>query len=417
MENRASGILCHITSLPSPFGIGDFGPAAYAFADFLYETRQSYWQVLPINPTDPGTSYSPYNSLSAFAGNIHLISPEQLCRAGLLSPSQLKPPIPGAGIDYAEVDQAKRALLQVARGEFEKRPELVEPYRLFCDRNAWWLEEYATFAALRDRFAGNALPEWPQPVRTRSGVEYGQLLEEMSEEVEQGKFEQYIFFEQWFSLKRYCNEKGIQIIGDFPFFMDTNAAEIWAHPNLFQVDANTLAARKVAGAPPDSFAENGQLFGCTAYNWNQHKNDGFSWWIRRMKCMLELYDVVRVDHFRGWVACWEVPAEDQNALKGAWRDVPFYDFMNRLLKHLPSLPIFAEDLGLITPDVREAMGKYHIPGIKMLLFGFAKEMRDDEFLLHNHVENSVVYTGTHDTNTIVGWFQKEDNQDDKGVAL
>jgi len=414
MERRACGLLCHITSLPSRYGIGDFGPGAMEFAKFLAEHQQSYWQVLPLNPTDVGTGNSPYNSLSAFAGNPLFISPQHLYEDGLVSKADLDDAAYHGrdGVDYRQVMFKKQQLLARAFQTFQKVAG-HPAFQAFCAEHSKWLEDFATFSALHKRFQERPIWQWPDEIRSRTGGEYQRLRRELHNEIDQVKFQQYQFARQWQQLKRFCNGLGIQVIGDFPFFMDYDAADIWIHPEFFQVNRTTLKAERVAGAPPDNFSAQGQRFGCLAYNWEQMQRDRFSWWIARFKHLLGWFDILRIDHFRGFLASWEVPEAEDNAINGQWYRVHFNDLMNCLLKHLPTLPFFAEDLGTITPDVREAMQKYRIPGVKMLLFGFAKEMRDAEFLLHNHVEDAVVYTGNHDTNTIQGWFSRKDNQEDK----
>jgi 4-alpha-glucanotransferase len=407
MENRASGILCHITSLPSPFGIGDFGPGAYAFADFLAETKQSYWQVLPLNSTNPAKASSPFSSLSAFAGNVLLISPQLLVEEGFLSHVDIRscPSDNQVAVNYPQVSLFKYEVLRKAYQAFKKPATKRYEYDLFCKENSKWLDDYAMYAALNQRYEGRQLSKWPELVKNRNPQELTRMREELKEGIDQEKFVQYIFFRQWFRLKSYCNDKGIQIIGDFPFFMDFNSADVWTHPQNFKLELE-------AGVPGDSFSKDGQLFDCTVYNWEAMKENRYGWWIARLKQMFRMYDVLRIDHFRGFVACWEVPAGEP-AVDGRWQPAAYYDFMNTLLKHVPSLPIFAEDLGVITADVREAMQTFNIPGIKILLGAFSRDMRYEAFMPHNHITNSVVYTSTHDSNTCQGWYEEKDNPDDK----
>lgn len=414
MEKRASGVLCHITSLPSPFGIGDFGPGAYAFADFLLETKQSYWQVLPFNPTNAAHKSSPFNSKSAFAGNTLFISPELLEKDGLLEKADLQFDQPGTdeSVDYPKVTRFKRQLFDKAYRAFRQRTTARGDYEYFCKENAGWLDDFAMFAALDQRYQEKPVSEWPEAIKSREHRELSKIQKEEKDRIDQEKFLQFVFYKQWFTLKAYCNDRGIQIIGDFPFFMDCDSADLWTNPSVFKVDAQ-LKPYAMAGSPPDNFSPEGQLFNCSVYDWEQLKKSGYRWWVRRFEHMLRMFDILRIDHFRGLIAYWEVPAGDPNAVKGKWQPAEYYDLMNTLLRHIPTLPLFAEDLGSITPDIREAMQAYEIPGIKMILFAFEKEDRSEAFLPHNHVQNCVVYTGTHDTDTCRGWFDRKDNAEDK----
>lgn len=414
MKKRGSGILCHISSLPSPFGVGDLGPTAYAFADFLAETRQTYWQVLPLNPTSAAKKNSPYNSMSAFAGNVLFVSPELMREDGLL-PQEGFPNFPSGAqekLNYDEVFKFKQELFSKSYQAFRKGSAYRSEFDQFCRENSFWLENYSLYSVLRQIHEGKALCEWPKPARDRDPEELSRLHEELKEEIEREKFLQYVFFRQWHALKNYCNNKGIQIIGDFPFFMDYDSVDTWVHSAFFKLDAEKKSYA-MAGSPPDSFSEQGQLFDCAVYHWDEMQRDRYTWWIARFKHLFKIFDIVRIDHFRGFIAYWEVPPEEATALNGKWEPVPYYDFMETVLRSIPSFPVIAEDLGMITPDVREAMNAYSIPGIKMLLYAFAREMREDAFLPHNHVSDCVVYTGTHDTNTCQGWFQEKDIADDK----
>ena len=414
MKRRGSGILCHITSLSSPFGIGDLGPGAYAFADFLCEAKQSYWQVLPVNPTNQRYADSPFASMSSCAGNTVLISPDKLASQGLLSQPEVMdcPVFSETRVDYAGASRYKKRLFQAAHRRFKEREAANQDFQRYCADNSSWLEDHALYTALSEHLEGAPLSDWPKELSDAKNPEVRRLRTELSDAVEREKFLQFVFNAQWHSLKNHCNRKGILIIGDFPLFMNYDSVDIWFHPELFKVDENKRPYA-VAGSPPDSFSENGQLFNCALYDWEALKENDFNWWVRRFYHLFKLYDFVRMDHFRGLISYWEVPAGAPNALSGSWKPAMVYEFINAMLVHFPTLPVIAEDLGVITAEVREAMGMYGIPGMRVLLLAFQKESQEASYLPHNHIQNCVVYTGTHDTNTIRGWFDKGGNQEEK----
>jgi 4-alpha-glucanotransferase len=413
MNKRASGILLHITSLPSPYGIGDMGPEAYRFADFLAKTKQSFWQILPLNPTERVYGNSPYHSIAAFAGNPLLISPELLEQDGFLTTADCEPVPngPTGRVDYNMVVPYKGNLFNTAYDRFIKT-QAHDAYKLFCSENAAWLDDFAFFVAVKGHFNGKAWSEWSPEVRDRQPEALQSMKEDLYDTIEQEKFLQYLFFRQWFALKGYCNKKGIQIIGDIPIYVDYDSADVWTHPEIFKLDAERNP-EAVAGVPPDYFSATGQLWGNPVYRWNTLKERGFDWWLQRMGHTLNLFDVVRIDHFRGLVAYWEVPAGEQTAIHGQWVEVPVYDFFDALRSQFPSLPVIAEDLGVITPDVREVMQHFELPGMKVLLFAFGEDNPMHPYLPHTYEKNAVVYTGTHDNNTIRGWFEREAKSEDK----
>lgn len=417
MRKRGSGVLCHITSLDSPYGIGDLGPGAYAFVDFLGKARQSYWQVLPLNPTNRRYSDSPFSSLSSCAGNTALISPKLLVADGLLSQAEIDdhPRFARDAVEYERVSHYKQQLFVKAHRRFAPRAEDNPDFERFCRGNEEWLEDYALGTALAAHLGGTPLTRWPGELSDRRSPEVRRLREELHEAVQREKFLQYTFFRQWHALKNYCNGKGIGIIGDFPMFMNYDAVDIWAHPELFKVDGGKNPVVQ-AGSPPDAFSEKGQLFNCAVYDWEALREQGFAWWLRRFHYLFRLYDFVRIDHFRGLVSYWEVPAGAQDGMEGTWQQTPTGEFMETMLRHYPSLPVIAEDLGTITADVREVMTRYRIPGMKVVLLGFQKESREQSYLPHNHKENSVAYTGTHDTNTATGWFRGAASEEKEGFA-
>ena len=404
---RGSGILLHITSLPSPYGIGDLGPWAYRFVDFLAETNQSYWQILPLTPTDSAHGNSPYHSISAFASNPLLISPDFMVRDGFLAKADMKPlpNCPKGQVDYNAVTAYKQRLFCLAYERF-KTTKNTDEYERFCSENSHWLEDFARFAAFKAHLHGKVWSEWPQGARDRQPEALQSATDELYEGVEKERFLQYVIFKQWSSLKNYCNQKGIQVIGDIPIYVTYDSADVWTHPELFKLD-NEKRPYAVAGVPPDYFSETGQLWGNPVYRWDILKEKGYGWWVQRMKHNLKLFDFVRVDHFRGFIAYWEVPATEKTATNGMWVEAPALDFLNHLTRKFPNLPIIAEDLGVITPDVREIMRHFELPGMKVLLFAFGEDLPTNPYIPHNLVKNCVLYTGTHDNNTVRGWFEEE----------
>lgn len=403
MKKRSSGILCHITSLPSPYGIGDLGPDAYRFADFLVEAKQNFWQVLPLNPTNRSYLDSPFSSISSCAGNTAILSPQLLVEDGLVTQREADdhPPFDPASVDYAAVSRFKQQLFQRAHARFKKERAADAEFERFCRGNAEWLEDHALYTALLAHLESKPLFEWPDRIRSRDEGELNRLRRELHEAIEREKFLQFVFCRQWHALKKYCNDRGVRIIGDFPMFMNYDAADIWVHPELFKVDRN-LKPLFLAGSPPDSFSENGQLFNCAVYDWGRLQATGFAWWLRRFHYLFKLYDEVRIDHFRGLTSYWEIPAGAGSALEGKWQPVPGAEFLDTMVRHFPSFPVIAEDLGIITAEVREQMEQYGIPGMKVLVVAFQE--KSPIYLPHNHSVNSVAYTGTHDTNTVRGWF-------------
>ncbi|MBW1980744.1 MAG: 4-alpha-glucanotransferase [Deltaproteobacteria bacterium] len=413
MLRRASGILLHITSLPSRYGVGDFGPAAYEFVDFLDRTGQSYWQILPLNPTDSIYLNSPYQSVSAFAGNPLLISPELLWRHGLLSDAEAAPPKDFSlkRVDYQRLYAYKTGLLRSSFQRFRSMGHCA-PYEHFRQRHSYWLEDFTLFVCLKTHFQGKIWTEWPQEIRHREPQALQAFRDMLQEEIEFQTYCQYLFYSQWHELKRYCNEHGIHLIGDIPIYVHHDSADVWTHRHLFKLD-DSSRPYVVAGVPPDYFSSTGQLWGNPVYDWEALQKSGFAWWIRRMELNLSLFDLVRLDHFRGLVAYWEVPATEATAINGCWVKVPTKKFFDTLLRRFPLLPIIAEDLGYITPDVREVLRHYDLPGMKVLLFAFGGDVANNPYIPHNHVANSVVYTGTHDNNTVRGWFEHEATQEEK----
>jgi 4-alpha-glucanotransferase len=396
------------------YGIGDFGPEAYKFADFLVRARQNYWQVLPLNmPILTQNSCSPYNGLSAFAGNTMLISPELLYRQGLLTRNDIRnrPAFPKARVNHNLAASYKTKLFSAAFRHFKivsKKPD----YASFCSKNKCWLDDYATFIALSRHFRGRLWCNWPTEFRDKNTHALKSIKTQLHEIIEQEKFLQYLFFRQWFGLKHYCNRLGISIIGDIPIYVAYDSADLWTHPEIFKLTA-AKKPRFISGVPPDYFSRAGQLWSNPIYNWRALKDTGYSWWIQRIQHNLTMFDIVRLDHFRGFIAYWQVPAGSKTARNGKWIKGPKEDFFNILFKRFPPSSFIVEDLGYITADVREVIDKFRLRGMRVLQFGFGEDSAENPHCLDNHVENSVVYTGTHDNNTIRGWFEKEAKPEQK----
>lgn len=403
---RGSGVLLHITSLPSRFGIGDLGPEAYRFVDILHAAKQSYWQVLPLNPTQEGGCNSPYFSASSSAGNPLLISLERLQEQGLCNSTfSADVSTNPSEVDFRSVTAFKYAVLEDAFTQYMNRGA-TEAFELFCKEQRHWIDDYALFIALKNAFNGSVWNSWPEELRLRKPAALNDALLQYAGSIEREKWYQFIFFMQWNELKKQCNERGIQMIGDVPIYVCYDSVDVWAHPELYKLD-NNLVPTGVAGVPPDYFSATGQLWNNPVYNWEVHRNDNFSWWVDRIKMMLDRFDVVRVDHFRGLVQYWEVPAGEETAMNGAWQPVPTYPLFDTLTEHLTRFAVIAEDLGIITDDVKEAMEHYHLPGMKVLLFAFGESDPVHPYLPHMYPRNCIVYTGTHDNNTIRGWYEQE----------
>ncbi|HKQ99602.1 MAG TPA: 4-alpha-glucanotransferase [Pyrinomonadaceae bacterium] len=401
---RSSGILLHPTSLPGRFGVGDLGDEAYRFADFLAQSGQGLWQVLPLGPTGYGDS--PYQCFSAFAGNTLLVSPERLVRDRLLDKEDLAhvPAFPEERVDFGEVIKFKNGLLRRAFERFRRGrdAEQVAQFEHFSRRASSWLDDYALFRALKDAQGGKAWNEWEPALTRRDPPALHGARAHLREEVDAQKFYQFLFFKQWAKLKAYCHERNIKLVGDIPIFVARDSADVWMNPEQFKLDeaGNPLV---VAGVPPDYFSATGQLWGNPIYNWDRMLADGFRWWIERVRATLEIFDILRIDHFRGFAASWEIPGGDKTAERGRWVNVPGRELFTAIKNALGDLPIIAEDLGVITPDVEALRDDFGLPGMRILQFAFGGDTNNID-LPHNYVRNSVVYTGTHDNDTTVGWF-------------
>lgn len=405
---RSSGVLLHPTSLPGPFGIGDFGPEARRFVDYLAAAGQSFWQIMPLGPA--GYGGSPYASTSAFAGNVNLISPEELVAAGLLDESDLHdaPSFAPDQVDQGKVIAYKRGLLDRAFHHFKARVhgdrELQGDYDRVLAPASAWLDDYALFAALKDDHDGGGWSTWAPALARRAPAALDAARRDLAGGIEAHRFFQYAFLRQWLELKRYANDRGIRIIGDMPIFVAYDSADVWAHPHQWKLRPDGRPA-VVAGVPPDAFTGSGQLWGSPLYDWDHLREHGFGWWIDRMRETLRLVDMVRLDHFRGFAACWEVPAEDDTAEHGSWVPAPGRDLLRAITGALGGgdLPIVAEDLGLITDDVHALRDEMGFPGMRVLQFAWDGDPHNPH-LPHEYTPNLVAYTGTHDNDAVVGWF-------------
>ena len=402
--SRAAGILMPISSLPGKYGIGCFSKEAYNFVDWLKEAGQTYWQILPIHPTSYGDS--PYQSFSTFAGNPYFIDLEALIEEGVLTREECEEIEFGeddTDIDYAALYEGRHILLTVAyeRSDISKNPE----YQKFLAENRWWLDDFALFMALKNFFNGKCWYEWPEDIRLRWGFALDYYRRELYFEIEYQMYLQFKFFQQYRKLKAYANEQGIRIIGDIPIYVAMDSADTWAHPELFQLDENNIPTA-VAGCPPDGFSATGQLWGNPLYRWEHHRNTGYSWWLSRLWYVFQLYDVTRIDHFRGFDEYYSIPYGAETAMTGHWEKGPGIELFRCVEQNLGWHEIIAEDLGYVTDSVRQLVRDSGFAGMKVLEFAF--DARDsgsaNDYLPHNYIENCVAYTGTHDNETLVGWF-------------
>lgn len=403
---RCSGILLHPTSLPGPYGVGVLGKAAYGWVDFLYESRQSIWQVLPLGPTGYGDS--PYQSFSTFAGNPYLICLETLAEQGLLNPDELAgaPAFSANRVDFGLLYEWKLPLLFRAAAAFAGKDtaQLQTEFESFCVEQAAWLDDYALFMALKDAHDGAAWNTWAMPLRSRDTGALDTAREKHAARIHAYRFIQWLFFRQWRALKEYANRREIRIVGDIPIYVALDSADAWSNPEQFHFD-DEYQPTVVAGVPPDYFSATGQLWGNPIYRWGRMQERGFGWWIERIRASLNLYDIVRIDHFRGFAGYWEVPAGETTAINGRWVTGPGAALFEVILAELGELPIIAEDLGEITPDVIELRNRFNLPGMKILQFAFSSDAAD-KFLPHNYTPNFIVYTGTHDNDTAWGWYRQ-----------
>jgi len=402
--DRKSGILLHPTSLPGPDGIGDLGPEAYRWIDFLSKSGTQLWQILPLGPTGYGDS--PYQCFSAFAGNPFLVSPILLLEDGLLTSADLKerPIFPVDEVDYGPAIEWKTSLLNKAFETFRRNnsTKLKIEFERFCDEKADWLDDYALFMAIKETQNLHPWVDWPEPLKTRDTTAIEEVKTSLADKISKHKFNQFLFFRQWLRLKTFSVEKNVAIIGDMPFVISLDSSDVWARPELFLLD-EVLNPTFVAGVPPDYFSATGQLWGNPLYDWEYHLATKFEWWVSRLKATLELVDMVRLDHFRGFSAAWHVPYGNTTAIEGKWVPGPAVELFTELKRNFPLLPIIAEDLGVITEDVELLRDRFNLPGMKILQFGSSGDP-EDNFLPHHYPIHCFAYTGSHDNNTARGWY-------------
>ena len=403
---RSSGLLLHPTSLPGEYGIGEIGDSAYHWIDFLLESKQSVWQILPLGPTSYGDS--PYQVTSVFAGNPLLIDLKSLAKSGYISPNDLKksPDFLEDCVDFKSVIEWKMPLLEEAFNRFSEiaLESDIEGFAHFCSTyDDIWLAEFALFMAIKNQFDKRAWCEWPVELKLRDADSLAEMRNQLKNEIQAQKFFQYQFFKQWTNLKNYANQQGIRILGDIPIYVSHDSADLWANQDKFCLDdeGNLLV---VAGVPPDYFSETGQLWGNPIYKWDVMEKNGFRWWIERVRTTLQYVDVIRIDHFRGFEAYWEVAYGEETAINGRWVKGPGHVFFDKLMEALPQIPIIAEDLGVITPEVTALRDRYGFPGMKILQFAFSGDASNRD-LPHNYNTACVVYSGNHDNNTTHGWFK------------
>lgn len=407
MNRRASGILLHISSLPSSYGIGDLGPAAYQFVDFLVKTKQRYWQILPINPTDGINGHSPYSSYSAYAGNPLLISPDFMKRDGWLTKSNFGrlPKFKNGVVEYPVVSAWKEKILSIAFRNFRKTSD-TKVFQSFCEIHQDWLDDFAIFSVAKAQYGGRSWSDWPKGMRLRESRALQIFSSKYSNPILKIKFEQFLFFKQWEDLKVYCASNNVEMIGDMPIYVNYDSVDVWTQPKLFKLDKN-LKLKFVSGVPPDYFSKTGQRWGNPVYDWVEMRRRGYQWWTKRIKHSLALFDYLRIDHFRGFAGYWQIPAHEKIAVFGRWVKAPGTDFFKTLLKKLGKISIIAEDLGYITPDVTKLLKRFKLPGMRVLLFAFDDYSRGNPHHPENYPKYCVAYTGTHDNNTVQGWYQKD----------
>ena len=405
--SRGAGILMHIASLPGEYGIGTLGKEAFKFAEFLETSGLKYWQILPLGHTSYGDS--PYQCFSAFAGNPYFINYDILREEGILREEDYKNENYGNNpekIDYGVIFESKNKVLKRAYGNFKKGnlKELAQKVEKFKEENSFWLEDYSLYMALKNHFNLVSWQEWPDDIKKREPEAIQKYKELLEDEIEFWSFVQYLFFEQWNALKDYTNSLGIKIIGDIPIYVAEDSVDAWSAPENFKMDLKEMKPLFVAGCPPDMFSETGQLWGNPIYDWDAMKKNNYKWWISRIKESLKLYDIVRIDHFRGFESYWQIPYGEPTAVNGKWVKGPGMSLFNAIKKELGEINVIAEDLGFLTDEVKEFLAETGYPGMKILEFAFGGG--DSEYLPHNYIKNCIAYTGTHDNDTFLGWFEK-----------
>ncbi len=409
-EQRAAGVLMHISSLPGRFGIGNLGPEAYRFVDFLVKTKHKYWQILPLNPLSEDLSWSPYSPVSAFAGNSLFISPDILADEKLIVKSDFIKWEKKAGrkINYKEASAMYKELTIQAWNNFKIQAKLSESdnFKDFCKQESFWLHDYALFVLFKELFAGRPWNKWPDDIKMRKKNILKEYSSKYKERLDLEKFRQFLFHRQWMALKKYANINGIKIIGDLPIYVGYDNADVWSNPHLFKLNSDR-SLYAIAGVPPDYFSETGQLWNMPVYDWKAVKKEKFKWWLKRIAKNLELTNFLRLDHFRGFVDYWEVRAEEKTAVNGSWVKGPGKELFVLIKNLYPEMPFIAEDLGEIDNSVYSLRDEFNLPGMRILQFAFTADLPSSVHLPHNYTQNSVVYTGTHDNNTTKGWFKNE----------
>lgn len=411
---RSAGVIMHIASLPGKFGIGTFGKEAYEYVEFLYKSGMRYWQILPLGQTGYGDS--PYQSFSAFAGNPYFIDFDILKDEGILSKAEYINENYGDNeeyIDYGLLFNIKYIVLRRAYENFKKSHNflLKEYFESFKEENNWWLDNYSLYMAVKGKFNLASWQEWDDDIKKRRPEAIELYRNELSDEIEFWSFIQFLFFKQWNELKSYANEKGIKIIGDMPIYVAEDSADVWSNPEAYLIYEETLKPISIAGCPPDAFSETGQLWGNPLYDWNYMEKTGYKWWIKRVEESLKLYDVVRIDHFRGFESYWEIPYGDTTAINGEWVKGPGIKLFNAIKESLGEINVIAEDLGFLTNEVKEFLEETGFPGMKVLQFAF-DEREESNYLPHTYTNNCIAYTGTHDNDTFRGWFELTGNKSD-----
>ena len=405
---RRCGVLMHVTSLPCRHGLGDFGPQAHSFVDFLDEAGQGLWQMLPLTPINAGAGNSPYSSYSAFAGNTLFISPDMLVRQGLLRQTELDraPAFPLDRVDYAVAASWRGRLLEHVFDNAFPRLRTDAAFERFCQAESFWLDDYCLFTALKREHGGAPWYRWAEGLRLRRPVELAKARERLGYDILRERYLQFLFALHWENLHGYASDRGVSLIGDTPIYVSLDSCDVWSNRELFELDGQGLPIY-CAGAPPDYFSETGQMWGNPIYAWERHERDGFGWWRRRLAHESRRFDMVRLDHFRGFCGFWQVPACEPTAENGLWIPGPGRRLFVELVGSIPGLSLLAEDLGVITPDVTAVMEEFGFPGMKILQFAFSPDMGKNAYIPHNVVPNCAVYTGTHDNNTTRGWFDRE----------
>jgi 4-alpha-glucanotransferase len=407
LTERAAGVLMHVTSLAGPHGNGDLGPEARAFVDFLARAGQRWWQMLPVNPVGPG--FSPYSGVSAFAGNPLLIDLRALLEDGLLSASDLSSSLPEGKADYPAAIELRTAALRKAFVRFRERGQYARELEAFRTRAAFWLSDYALFMALKRAFQGAPWTAWPRGVARHEAEALRGVQAELEHELSYFEFEQFLFDRQWRALRTFAAERGVGLIGDAPIFVAHDSADVWGNQQLFRLDAHGEPTH-VSGVPPDYFSKTGQRWGTPLYRWKVLKRHDYEFWVERFRTLMERFDVIRLDHFIGFARYWEIPASAETAVDGRWMKGPGSDLFEVACRELGALPFIAEDLGLVTPKVRRLRARHRMPGMRVMQFGFNGSPRENDFIPHRYVRDCVAYTGTHDNDTTVGWFEDEGEQ-------